>query len=357
MKRHPLSGGLLLVLSLLVAACAAVANTPPPVRQTALPVVTTTTSPRSFVVDTDMAADDWMALLYLLRRPDVAVKAITVSGTGEAHCAPGVRHALDLVAFANRAMIPVACGRDTPLQGRHVFPTSWREDVDNLLGLTLPEATTAGAQQSAVELLTSAIQSSPHKVVLVTLGPLTNLAEALQRTPSLVRNVEMVYVMGGALNVPGNISDVGAGINNRAAEWNIYIDPHAAQVVFMSGVPITLVPLDATNHAPLSASFYQRLEQDHVTPVAGFVFDVLTKKHDFIQSGGYYFWDPLAAALATDEGLATIQVQTLSVVEAEGPESGRTAPMVGGSSMRVAVSAPGSRFEQLFLDTLNDRVP
>jgi inosine-uridine nucleoside N-ribohydrolase len=271
--------------------------------------------------------------------------------------APGVRHALDLVAFANRALIPVACGRDTPLQGRHAFPTSWREDVDNLLGLRLPEATTTGAPQRADELLTSAIQSSPRKVVVVTLGPLTNLAEALERTPSLARNIEMVYVMGGALAVPGNITDAGAGINNRAAEWNLYIDPHAAQVVFASGAPITLVPLDATNHAPLSASFYQRLQQDHATPVAGFVFDVLTKEHDFIQSGGYYFWDPLAAALATDEGLATFQVQSLSVVEAEGPESGRTAPTVGGASLRVAVTAQGARFEQLFLATLNDRVP
>src|SRR5262249_23113703 len=161
MKRHPLSWAVLLVLSLVVAACAAVANTPPPARETALPVVTATSSPRSFVVDTDMAADDWMALLFLLRRPDVAVKAITVSGTGEAHCGPGVRHALDLVSFANRAMIPVACGRETPLQGRHAFPTSWRADVDNMLGLILPEATTARAQQSAVELLTSAIESSP----------------------------------------------------------------------------------------------------------------------------------------------------------------------------------------------------
>jgi inosine-uridine nucleoside N-ribohydrolase len=357
MKWHPLSGGVLLAVSLLVAACGAGAETPAVVRQTALPVGTATSAPRTFVVDTDMAADDWMALLYLLRRPDVAVKAITVSGTGEAHCAPGVRHALDLAAFANRALIPVACGRDTPLQGQHTFPTSWREDVDRLLGLTLPDATTTGAQQSAVEVLTTAIGTSPHKVVVVTLGPLTNLAEALQRTPALVGNIEMVYVMGGALTVPGNISDAGAGNNNRTAEWNFYIDPHAAQVVFASGAPVTLVPLDATNHAPLSAAFYQRLQQDHVTPIASFVFDVLTKRHEFIESGGYYFWDPLAAAIATNERLATIQAQTLSVVEAEGPESGRTAPTVGGSNIRVAVSAGGSSFEQLFLDTLNDRVP
>src|SRR5215467_9858351 len=161
MKRHPLLGGLLLALSLLVAACAAVSDTLPSVRQTALPVGTATTTPRSFVVDTDMAADDWMALLYLLRRPDVAVKAITVTGTGEAHCGPGMRHALGLVALANRGDIPVACGRDTPLQGAHAFPSAWRADVDNLYGLALPNATTSIAQQNAVDLLTSVIQSSP----------------------------------------------------------------------------------------------------------------------------------------------------------------------------------------------------
>src|SRR5262249_11407025 len=147
-----------------------------------------------------------MALLYLLRRPDVTVKAITVTGVGEAHCEPGARHARSLVALANRGNIPVACGRTTPLQGNHVFPTQWRADVDSLLGLTLPNPTTTLVQQTAVDLLTSTIQASPEKIVLLTLGPLTNIAEALQRTPSLVKKLAMIYIMGGAVEVPGNIA-------------------------------------------------------------------------------------------------------------------------------------------------------
>ena len=87
-----------------------------------------------FIIDTDMAADDWMAILYLLQRPDVDVRAITVTGAGEAHCQPGVQNALGLTALAGRPQIPVACGRETPLKGDHAFPMDWRKNVDALLG-------------------------------------------------------------------------------------------------------------------------------------------------------------------------------------------------------------------------------
>jgi inosine-uridine nucleoside N-ribohydrolase len=134
----------------------------------------------------------------------------------------------------------------------------------------------------------------------------------------------------------------------------MYVDPHAAQLVLSSGAPTTLVPLDATNHVPLTDSFYRRLKADHVSPVAGFVFDVLTKRYALIQSGGYYFWDPLAAAVLTDESLATFETRALSIIETEGPESGSTQPSAGGARVRMAVSASGERFEQVFLSTLND---
>jgi inosine-uridine nucleoside N-ribohydrolase len=81
---------------------------------------------------------------------------------------------------------------------------------------------------------------------------------------------------------------------------------------------------------------------------------VLTQRYALIQSGGYYFWDPLAAAILTDESLTTIQLQALSIIETEGPDSGRTQPSAGGAAVRVAVSATRTRFEQLFLSTLND---
>jgi pyrimidine-specific ribonucleoside hydrolase len=204
--------------------------------------------------------------------------------------------------------------------------------------------------------LTSVIQAAPEKVVLVTLGPLTNVGEALQNEPTLVENLEMIYVMGGAVDVPGNLQVHGVETDNRVAEWNVYVDPHAAAVVFESGAPITLVALDATNDAPITMAFYERLEADHTTPEADFVYQVLSRMQGFIESGGYFFWDPLAAAVTTDEGIVTLEKRTLEVVEEEGPQSGRTLATEGGNSLRVCTGADGGRFETLFLDTLNGRV-
>lgn len=308
---------------------------------------------RSVIIDTDMAADDWMAILYLLQRPDVSVKAITVSGTGESHCEPGIKHALELAALAGQPNIPVSCGPETPLQGEHTFPSDWRTNVDSLAGLTLPENSASPSSQSAVELLTAIIQSSPDDVTVLTLGPLTNLAEALQDTPELKDKIEMVYIMGGAVDVAGNVGDSRVGISNPWAEWNIYVDPRAASLVFQSGVPVTLIPLDATNHALVTNDFFKRLKNERDTPEATFVFDVLTKYQGFIQMGGYYFWDPLAAAILTENSLATFEDKTLIVIEEEGSDSGRTQVSEAGASIRVAVNADSQLFEQLFLDTLN----
>jgi pyrimidine-specific ribonucleoside hydrolase len=163
----------------LLAACAR----PPALRPEAPHPVSPGAQP--LIVDTDMAVDDWLAILYLLGRSDVDVRAITVTGAGEAHCAPGVRNALDLLALAGRPEIPVACGREMPLAGDHVFPTSWRERVDNLAGLSLPHNPHPPAGEWAVDLLTRVVRASPHKVGLLALGPLTNVAQALQADPEL----------------------------------------------------------------------------------------------------------------------------------------------------------------------------
>jgi len=333
-------------LMLILAACGA-QPTPKPTPFTG--------TPRSVIIDTDMAADDWMAILYLLNRPDVSVKAITITGAGEAHCESGVRNAMRLTTLAGQPDIPVSCGRETPLQGNHTFPAAWRERVDALAGLTLPDNPSSPSPQSAVELLAITLQSSPDKMTILTLGPLTNLAEALQAEPELKDKIEMIYIMGGAVDVPGNVGFSNADIDNPFADWNIYIDPHAAALVFQSGLLIILIPLDATNHAPVTESFVKRLKNDRQTPEARFVFDLLTKTeyYDFIRSGGYYFWDPLAAAILTDNSLAAFETKALVVIEEEGRNSGQTLTSENGASIRVAVNADGERFEQLFLDALN----
>ncbi len=309
------------------------------------------------LIDTDMAADDWMAILYLLQSPDVDVRAITVTGAGEAHCGPGVQNALDLVALAGQPEIPVTCGRETPLEGDRVFPQSWRDNVDALAGITLPANPNRPSEQDAVGLISDTIREAAGELEIITLGPLTNLAEAFLADPSLAEEIEQLYIMGGAFSVPGNVSDSSElSINNFAAEWNIYVDPHAAALAIASGAPVTFVPLDASNQVRLNKSFYDQLAEDRTTPEAEFVYQMLTKNIGFVYSGSYYFWDPLTAAIAVDESLGTIKTGPVSVIEEEGPESGATRLDENGSPARFATAADRDRFRQQFLDVLNGRV-
>jgi pyrimidine-specific ribonucleoside hydrolase len=305
------------------------------------------------VIDTDMAADDWMAILFLLQRPDVRVKAIAITGTGEAHCKPGVRNALGLVALAGNDPIPVACGRETPLAGNREFPQAWREGVDQMLGLLLPEGSNPYTSGDAVDLLLSTARSSPVKVVLLTLGPLTNVAEAIQREPTFIENIQQIVIMGGALQVPGNVFYSNVGIENKDAEWNVFIDPLAAKIVIESGAQVTLVPLDATNQVPADLSFYRKLQSNRKTPEAEFIYQVLSNKLDMILPGVYYFWDPLAAAVAVDESFGYIKDGLVRVIAEPGVHSGATRLVNHGVPVHYAKSADHERFVFEFLRALN----
>ncbi len=216
-------------------------------------------SPRSIIIDTDMAMDDWIAILYLLQRPDIDVKALTVTGTGEAHCDAGVQNAQHLLALGGHPAIPVACGRETPLVGDHVFPADWRSAMDMMMGLPLPANPTPLLDITAVDLIASVLRETSEPVTLVTLGPLTNIGDLVLAQPDVLDKIGMIYIMGGAVNVPGNLLGL---VENDAAEWNIYVDPHAAQLVVESGAPVTFVPLDVTNTVPLTWDFYGHLQHD-----------------------------------------------------------------------------------------------
>ena len=306
-------------------------------------------TPRPVIIDTDMTSDDWMATLYLLNNPDFSVKAITVTGTGWAFCDAGVQAALGLVALADYGDVPVTCWRDTPLLGgENPVNPDWRTSLDSVKALGLPEGGQP-ASEDAVALFTSTVQAAPDKITVLALGPLTNLAQAFNTTPALIDQIDMVYVMGGAVDVAGSaVSDA-----NTSAEWNIYCDPPAARMVFESGVPITLIPLDASNDVPITMDFLSKLEADQTTPEAKFVTSVLKNSTDFIQSGGYYFWDPLAAAVMADPSLVTLTEREVTVIDRPGDDYGRTQPVGNGSRIMVATKPNGEVFEQRLLDTWN----
>jgi len=309
-------------------------------------------TPKSVILDVDMAHEDMFSALFLLSHPNVDLKAITVSGTGEAHCEPGVRNALGLVALSGQEDIPVACGRKTPLEGNHEFPAEWRKAADNAYGVPLPRGG-AASNLEAADLLIDIIQNAEEPLTIVAVGPLTNIAEAIQKDQGITTKIKEIYVMGGAVNAEGNVGNSGAGIQNEYAEWNIYIDPMAANIVFNSGIPIILVPLDATKDVPVTRNFYKTLEKYRDTSSANLVYEMLTANLGFVDSGGFQFWDSLTTAISTDQSIATFEEMELTVVEAEGPESGRTKPASDGSMIKVAVRADRERFEQILLTIWN----
>jgi len=322
---------------------------------------TSTTGPpstgRPIVVDTDLAVDDLVALAFLLSSTEAEVRAVTVSGTGEVRCPQGLAVIRGLLAVTGDDDVPVACGRSAPLAGDRAFPDAWRDSADDAYGLDLPAAPSSPPEdRDAVDLLTEALE--PGGVTMLTLGPLTNLAEAFRSEPELASQVGSVVVMGGAVDVPGNVFGevLGEGGQTSDAEWNLYVDPTAAAEVVASGAPIVLVGLDATNQVPITADFLEVLGVNAHTDAAILV-DTALDQNPSVSSGEAYFWDPLAAAVVLDPDVVTIEEARIDVVTDEGPDSGRTVRSDDGHTVSLAVGADVGTFEELFLRTLDGLEP
>jgi inosine-uridine nucleoside N-ribohydrolase len=302
------------------------------------------------LIDTDVAPDDLVAIAVLVASPSVEIKAITVSGTGEAHCGPGVDVVLRLLERLNAPPIDVACGRETPIAGDHAFPDAWRAGVDDGSGLALPATSRQPFAGDAVRLITETADGV-EELRILTLGPMTNLADALASHPDLAQRLESVYAMGGALFVPGNVS-FGGPPDNDVAEWNIYVDPTAARAVIESGLTVRLVSLDGTNQVPVTEAFAKRVQEDATGPGA-LVLAELFAEHPFMTDGTYFLWDPLAAAVAAGYPLGSFSHARVDVEEAEGPEVGFTRPVEGPPNVEYLSSADRAAAEAALLETLN----
>lgn len=302
--------------------------------------------PVPLVVDTDLAADDLTALLFLLSSPDAEVRAITVSGTGEVRCPMGLEVAARLLAVTGDEDIPVACGRSDPLEGDAAFPDEWRDATDEAYGLPLPDAEPTGSEDGAVELLTEQLREGG--VTLLTLGPLTNVAEALRAEPDLAEEVASIVVMGGAVHTGGNVS--GEGVRSNA-EWNLFVDPVAAAEVVASGAPVVLVPLDATDQTPVTLDFIDVLEANAGTEPARLVAQ-LYAQNPMVPSGEAFFWDPLAAAVALSDDVASIAEERITVVTDDGVDSGRTRASEDGAPVMVVGEVDVAFLEELLVRSL-----
>jgi purine nucleosidase len=185
--------------------------------------------PRTFLIDTDTASDDAVALIMALRAPDVRVAAITTVA-GNVDVQQATRNALYTAELCG-ADVPVYPGAEKPLLRAYINAT-WFHGSDGLGDHNYPQARRSAEKTHAMDAIIETIESNPG-IVLVTLGPLTNVALAVSQKPSIVGKVSRCVVMGGNPCCEGNVTP--------AAEYNMWVDPEAASIVMRSGLPIELI--------------------------------------------------------------------------------------------------------------------
>jgi inosine-uridine nucleoside N-ribohydrolase len=302
----------------------------------------------SVIVDTDAGTDDLMAIAFLLARKDVRIEAITVVD-GLAHVQAGGRNVLRLLAVAGAGEVPVYLGRTEPLARTAPFPAEWRQTSDTLPGVTLPASARAPERRAAADFLVTRLADSGRKVSILALGPLTNLGEAIRRAPNSVRGISELVIMGGAVRVRGNLDDGGFfKTSNSTAEWNIFHDPLAADIVLGSGVKTRMIPLDATNKVPIDMAFFEELSRRH-TPLAEVVTQILKTEQPLIEQGIFFAWDPLAAVALVDRSVVRSRRLAIRVMRRP-PEEGRTKEVSGQANVSVALDADAGAFRGVFLN-------
>ena len=292
-----------------------------------------------------------MAVALLLAHPDTQIDAITVVN-GLAHVDAGERNMGRLLDLAGRKSVPVFAGRNTPLRGSAEFPAEWRKTSDDILGVAVPPAARRPETKRASDYLVERLRNAPMPVQILALGPLTNIAEALERDRSVASHISEIVIMGGAVRVHGNLQDGGVfHTTNRTAEWNIFIDPLAASIVFQSGVPIRLIGLDATNKVKIGPEFLREFKAKTLSPLGRVVAGVLEADRELIDAGILYAWDPLAAAALLRPGIVKTAAMHIEIRQ-DAPQEGRTMASPGKPNANVAVDADATAFLALFLESL-----
>lgn len=195
---------------------------------------------QKIIIDTDPGQDDAVAILLALASPELDLLGLTIVA-GNVPLPLTEQNARKILELAGRSDIPVYAGCDAPLS-RKLVTAEHVHGKTGLDGIDLPAPTMPLQTQHAIDFIIETLRREPAgTVTLVPIGPLTNIAAAFQRAPDIVARVRQVVLMGGAYFEVGNITP--------AAEFNIYVDPEAAKIVFASGVPLVVLPLDATHEA------------------------------------------------------------------------------------------------------------
>jgi purine nucleosidase len=314
-------------------------------------------SPKRIIIDTDPGVDDALTFLLALASPEIQLEALTTT-QGNVTLAKTTRNALSVLELAHAGHIPVASGSLVPL----VQPLRASAHVHGETGLgnaQLPEPKARPVPQHAVDYLIERVLAEPGEISIFPIGPLTNIAMAIRKEPRFAQAVKELVIMGGAILEHGNVTP--------QAEFNIYVDPHAAHIVFHSGIPITLIPLDVTHKCLLMHKHVNRLMQIP-SPISRFIRDVfdvyITFSMDFGHSG-CAMHDPLTLATIIAPELLTLKEYYVDVDISGGVSMGKTFADIlnvtkNPANMRVAMNVRGEDFIELFLqrmESLSHAIP
>jgi inosine-uridine nucleoside N-ribohydrolase len=313
-------------------------------------------TPRRVIIDTDPGTDDALAIFLALNSPELKIEALTPVA-GNVPLSLTLPNALRLLEIAGRKDIPVAAGADRPLV-RRLITATYAHGENGLGGVQFPEPTTKPVSESATQLIRRVVHASPHEIHLIAIGPLTNIATAFKEDPELPHLIPSLTIMGGSLS-GGNVSP--------AAEFNVYVDPEAAQIVFDSGVPLTMVGLDVTRRAMLREEDIQRMENSRKPEgrAAGKIARAsMNHLRQTLATGGPAMHDSLAMGTFLDPSVVTLQdlrveIETTGTFTAGETIGYRRAPMRGSPPMANEPAAkPSTEFSpnaRVALDVNVDR--
>jgi purine nucleosidase len=266
---------------------------------------------RRFLIDTDTASDDAVALVMALKHPDVQVEAITVVA-GNVPLPQAVQNALYTVEQCAKDVTVVA-GAAKPLT-RALETAQNVHGQDGMGDIGLPLSGHEPTPGHAVDVILETINRNPGEITLVSLGPLTNIALAVSRDPGIASKVARYVMMGGVGDGWGNVTPV--------SEYNLWCDPEAAKIVFQSGMPIEMVGWDISyKYAVFGPKERERLLAVG-TPLAKFCVDIQATLDEFVLTEtkleGFDLPDPIAMAVALEPGVATRSEKLFVTIETEG---------------------------------------
>ena len=301
------------------------------------------------IIDTDPGVDDALAFLLALASPEISLEALTTTH-GNVTLDKATRNALSILELCRASHIPVASGSVIPL----VQPLRASADIHGESGIgnsQLPESQTRPIAKHAVDYLIERVLAEPNEITIFPIGPLTNIAMAIRKEPRFAKAVKELVIMGGAILEHGNMTPL--------AEFNIYVDPHAAHIVFHSGIPITLIPLDVTHKCLLKQEHVDRLMKID-SPISRFIRDAMEVYLEASFGLGYEgssLHDPLTLATIIAPELLTLKEYYVDVDISGGVSMGKTFADILSvwkqpANMKVAMNVRGDDFIELFLQRM-----